>query len=238
MLREGYITEREAPGLNVAVLQLSKKGFDVIKFDLGEVREKRFSPQSVAHDYVSAAFQLGDFIHGEYKPEFLTEQEHQCMDDSLLPPWVPKARDHIPDGFTRLQVSGRADLVVAIEVELNLKPWLRYDKAAHYFDMSPVKIDVVFWLCDGMKIAQDIYKRLLSLKLKAIDIHAIVLLDDFRMMGWQAPIRSGQHKGKSVREIYGTKAVQKPCKTDTKAVQNESSEIFFPVKKTAFLSKR
>lgn len=237
MLREGYITEREAPGLDVAVFQLSKKGFDVIKFDLGEIREKRFYPQSVSHDYVSAAFQLGDFIHGANQVEFLTEQEHQCTDDSLLPSWVPKAREHIPDGFTRFQVSGR-ELVVAIEVELNLKPWLRYDKAAHYFDMSPVQIDVVFWLCDGMKLAQEIYKRLLRLKLKRIDIHAIVLLDDFRATGWQAPIRSGQHKGKSVRDFYGTNTVKNACKTNTKAMQNSSSEIFFPVKKTAFISKR
>lgn len=238
MLREGYISEREALGLAVPVLQLSKKGFDVIKFDLGEVREKRFSPQSVTHDYMAAAFQLGDLIHADHADvEFLTEQEHQCTDDSLLPAWVPKSRDHIPDGFTRLH-GPSGELIVAIEVELNLKPWLRYDKAAHYFDMSPLKIDVVFWLCDGMKLAQDIYQRLLRLKLKRIEMHAIVLLDDFRSMGWQAPIRSGQNKGKSVRDVYDTKGVQNPYKTNTKAVQNMGQEIFFPVKKTAFISKR
>lgn len=238
MFREAYLVEREVQGFDVPVFQLSKKGFDVIKFDLGELREKRFAPQSVAHDYVSAAFQLGDFIHGNHSAELLTEQEHQCTDDSLLPAWVPKSREHIPDGFTRLGLPGGGEVVVAIEVELNLKPWIRYDKAAHYFDMSPTKIDVVFWLCNGMKLAQEIYKRLLGLNLRKIEIHSIVLLDDFRSQGWQAPIRSGQFKGKTVREVYGTKSAQKPYKTHTKAVQNGNSEIFFPVKKTAFLSQR
>ncbi len=89
----------------------------------------------------------------------MTEQELQCTDDSLLPPWVPKSRSHIPDGLTQIK-SGKDSAVIAFEVELNLKPMLRYDKAGYYFDAGLSKFDVVVWACANDWIAKEIATEL------------------------------------------------------------------------------
>ena len=60
LLREGHIVERGGVGLKTSVIQLAKKGFDYIRYDLGELRENRFVAQSVTHDYWATAFQAFD----------------------------------------------------------------------------------------------------------------------------------------------------------------------------------
>lgn len=233
LIGERYIIERDGPGLTCVVLQLSKKGFEFLKSELGELRENRFAAQSVTHDYWATVVQLGDFVFGVPKEvKFFTEQQLQCADDSLLPEWVPKSRSHVPDGMTYVE-RANSKKVVAFEIELNLKPLLRYDKAGYYFDAGFSKFDVVLWVCANKWILNEIKNRLSGLKLRNLDIHQFVLASDVRLNGWDAQIANGTFAGTSIREIFDCNPSVKPQESLRKASGTAMSEIFFPVAKSA-----
>ena len=237
LVAEGYVIERGSAELEFSVLQLSKKGFEYIKFDLGFLRENRYAAQSVAHDFWATAFQLGELaLTPSSDIEFFTEQELQCTDDSLLPDWVPRSREHFPDGFTRIK-NVHADSVFAIEVDLNLKPQLRYVKSGYYFDGLDSKTDVVFWLCDGLRLMERICEFLNSAKLRRAEIHHFVLLDDFKRLGWQAVVRSGREQNKTVRDIYLQRSPQGLSKEPASTRQCDLKEIFLSNKKSPWVSK-
>jgi hypothetical protein len=220
------------------VLQLSKKGFEHIFYDLGELREKRFAAQAVTHDYWATAFHIGEFVYGG--PEDVTlfsEQQLQCTDTGYLPDWVPKSRSHIPDGLTLIK-NGDARTVFATEIELNPKPMLRYDKAGYYFDGGLSKDDVVFWICGEERIARVIHERLSSLRLRNLDIHQFLLTSEFKQYAWDARIERGSLKGKSVLEIYESKSGLNLVENRSKMGRTSLSKIFFPRGKSPQLSKR
>lgn len=237
LIAEGYIIERDGPNLDFSVLQLSKKGFEYLKHDLGFLKENRFAAQSVSHDYWATAFQIGEFaIFPSPDAEFFTEQELQCTEDSLLPEWVPRSREHFPDGFTRIK-NEQFDSVFAIEVDLNLKPPLRYVKSGYYYDGLDSKTDVVFWLCDGKNLMERIVECLNSAKLRRVEIHHFVLLEDFKKLGWQAPVRSGREQNKTIHDIYLQRGPQGLPKEPPRAIQVELQEIFLSKKKSPWVSK-
>jgi hypothetical protein len=237
LLHEGYLIERYGTNLEIDTLQLTKKGFEYIMYDLGVLKQNRFAAQSVTHDYWAMAFQLGEFaINPCPNVELFTEQELQCTDDSILPDWVPKSRDHFPDGFTRIK-NENAESVFALEVELNLKPSLRYTKAAYYFDGLDSRTDVVFWLCDGEWLMERIFKDLSALRLRRMEVHHFLLLEDFLEIGWNAKLRSGREINKSVREVYSSRIPQTFTKEVPKSSQNGLGELFFTDKKSPGVSK-
>lgn len=232
LIHDGYLVERDGADLEVCVLQLTKKSFLHIKYDLPFLKEDRFSAQSVTHDYLATAFQFGEFaLSPSQDVEFFTEQEIQCSDDSLLPDWMPSSRDHVPDGLTRIK-NEKSESVFAFEMELNLKPWLRYTKAGNYFDGIDSKIDVVFWICGDIGLMKNIFDHLLGLRLRRMEIHHFVLLDDFKKDGWNCLTRSGREKNKSVRDMY----LQRSHKIAEKLPQNpqltEMQELFFSKRKS------
>lgn len=236
-MREGYIADRGVNGTGVTVVQLTKKGFDQIKHDLGELKELRFNPQSVTHDYWATAFQIGPFVHDKNGSiNFVTEQEIQTSHESLLPPWIPKSREHIPDGFTFIKDASNGKKF-AIEVDINLKPGLRYDKAAYYFDVEESQIDVVFWLCGSFSIAESIFERLLKAKLQRLKIHHFFLTDDYLNHGWNAVARSGHFKDKTLREIYLSNGYQTPIKELSRPWSGKDRQIFFAKEKSPLIKK-
>jgi hypothetical protein len=237
LLREGYIIDRGCDDPDIDVLQLSKKGFEYVYYDLGELREKRFAPQSVTHDYWATMFQIGEFVYDVPDGvKLYSEQQLQCADDSLLPEWVPKSRSHIPDGFTLIE-NGSERAVFATEIELNLKPMLRYDKAGYYFDAALSKVDVVFWVCAETWISRSIFDRLAGLKLRNIEIHQFLLTSDFQTLGWDAIVERGTLRGKSLREIYRSKTGLKPIEEGSNTGLTGFSKIFFPRGKSPQISK-
>lgn len=238
LLREGYIVERGGIELKCPVIQLAKKGYEYIQFDLGELREKRFVAQSVTHDYWATVFQIGEFILGlPDNVKFFTEQEIQCTDDTLLPEWVPKSRSHIPDGLT-LVTDGENRAVFAIEIDLNLKPLLRYDKAGYYFDAGLSKVDVVLWLCATKWIASEIESRLSGLKLRNPGIHQFLQTADYAKLGWDAAVESGSLKGRTIREIYLSKGYKTPLETPSNTYRTVMPKIFFPNGKSPQFTRR
>ncbi len=237
LIAEGYLTERDGSDIDFSVLQLTKKGFDYLKYDLGYLKEERFAAQSVSHDYLATAFQLGEFaIYPNPDVEFFTEQEVQCSEDSLLPDWMPTSKDHVPDGFTRIK-NEKVESVFAFEMELNLKPFLRYTKAAHYFDGLDSKIDVVFWICDGVRLMERIFEHLLSLKLRRMEIHHFVLLGDFKNLGWDCLTRSGREKNRKIRDLYLQRLPQGLPEGPQRPGQGELQKLVFSKKKSPWVSR-
>lgn len=232
LLSEGYISEHSVVGTPVSVLQLTKKGFLEVVYDLGSLKEKRFNPQSITHDYWATAFQLSPFMERSTTGvSFICEQELQALEAASLPEWIPDSRDHVPDGFTCIK-NGENESHIAIEVELNLKPLLRYDKAAYYFNALESPIDMVFWLCGNISLAEAIFDRLAKANLRDPYVHHFFLTEDFRSLGWQAPARSGHFRNKSIHEILIAKGWQCPSSKIAKQWQGEISEIFFPKAKS------
>ena len=204
---------------------------------MGELRQLRFAAQSVDHDYITSAFHIGEFIHGLPKGvKLFTEQQLQAVDTSLLPAWTPKSCDHVPDGYIHFEEDA-VKMTVAIEVELNYKSTLRYQKMGFYFDLSHEKVDVVIWLCDGIALAQFISDRLFHCKLRNFEVHNFILLSDFISCGWDAVSRAGGAKGKSIKEIYLPKGHQNPGQSLVKPWVNETKDIFFDFRKSPKLSK-
>ena len=236
LVKEGYLVEREVSRLGMDVIQLSKKGFDCIKFDMSEMRQLRFAAQSVDHDYITSVFQLGEFVHGVPKGvELLTEQQLQAVDTTLLPSWTPKSYDHIPDGYIHFE-AGEIKKTIAIEVELNYKSPIRYLKMGHYFDMNHEKVDVVLWLCDRVALAQFISDQLYRSNLRNFEVHNFVLLSDFRSLGWDAQSRSGSAKGQSIKEIYLANGYQNPVQSLVNPWSEKTKNVFFNFRKSPNIS--
>lgn len=237
LIGEGYIIDVVGDGFNFQVLQLTKKGFGLIQYDLGELKELRFNPQSVAHDYWATAVQLGCFLQAPSNiVTHVTEQEIQSFETDLLPSWAPKSRDHIPDGLFQVGIGENA-VRIGLEVDLNLKSFLRYDRAAYYFDGIDSKIDVVIWICGNLNIAQSIYSRLQKARLSRLDIHHFFITDDFKILGWNAKARAGQFSKKSIQEILLWKTPGNPMERAWKSYGKEDKEILFPTLKTPFKKK-
>ena len=235
LIHEGYIIEAAGDGLSFHVLQLTKKGFNLVQHDLGELKELRFNPQSVAHDYWATAFQLGSC--SDIPTDLLThitEQEIQSLVPDILPAWAPVTRNHVPDGLFQIRNDNNESLHCALEVDINLKSLLRYDKAAYYFDGADCKIDVVFWLCGNLNIAESIYSRLQNAKLRRFDIHHFFVTDDFKYNGCHAEARSGQFAGKKIHDILTKKGRGNPEEDAEKTRGKEYLEILFPKLKTPF----
>ncbi|MFP5458380.1 MAG: hypothetical protein ACLGG7_06580 [Bacteriovoracia bacterium] len=237
LLREGYISEHSVLGTKVRVLQLTKKGFSQIRYELGDLKELRFNPQSVTHDYWATVFQLGPFAPDLLdNTSFITEQEVQAFESGVLPDWISESRDHIPDGFTWLKGDSE-DTRIALEIEVNLKSPLKYTKTAYYFDVFDSPIDMIFWLCGNLSIAKFIFDLLLKAKLHNLDRHHFFLMEDFKKLGWKAPARSGQFKDKTIQEILTARCWQDRDKMAARQWQGFASEIFFPKTKSPWKKK-
>jgi len=173
-----------------AVWQLTKKGFDMIVSDIGEISEKRYKPHSVSHDAWVLAFHLGEFVHGiPDDVTICTEQQFRSFDKSLLPIWLPKDKSHVPDGFTRTTF-GKKPILYGIEMELHAKPIERYDDVFNYYD-DEKKIDEILWVVSSSYIRERMIERLYMIDVRRRDIHNFLLLEDFKTNGWGARIQQG-----------------------------------------------
>ena len=229
--REGYLTEASAARLPLIAWVLTKKGFDYWASGNESLAQKRYLPQSLAHDYYASAFHLGDFVSGMPRDvTFVTEQEIQCAHETQLPTWLPACRMHIPDGYTRMH-DGSSARLFAIEVELNLKPSHRYDAMASYLDRH-LEIDDVLWLCASGTIAERIRQRIMGVRPRRPEINNFVLLEDFKNRGWQAQVVHGRHKDLTVSEAILQKSIQNPLNATANTPQIQLNQIFFSAAKS------
>lgn len=225
LLKEGYISETSDQLLQMSVWTLTKKGFNYLHGGSEALSQKRFKPQSVAHDYWALNFHLGDFVFGASENvQLISEQELSSSVPESLPNWVPYARDHIPDGYTFIEYDKKKTLM-AFETEINAKSSARYEEMIRFLDAHD-QIDYVFWLCMDDQIIERITQQIVSIPRQKKSKHNFIRFADFQKMGWDAPILWGSKAKSSISEVMGQYGVNIPVNKGAKPGQHRATEIF------------
>jgi predicted transcriptional regulator len=117
----GLLESRHHPTQEFHVWCLSLEGFELIKCELGELKEDGYQSENHPHDRLVQAFQLGEWsTHRFHQVKFFTEQDLRRRDRDDYPDWVPRTEQHRPDGYTRFEIDQRS-WTFAYEVELSIK---------------------------------------------------------------------------------------------------------------------
>lgn len=221
---EGYIHDIADSHLQLSLFTLTKKGFQVISGGLNEQNQKRFQPQSVAHDYWATAFHLGEFVHGmPDNVELFSEQEINASETDCFPDWLPKSKVHIPDGYTLIKKPGIE--VLAIEVELSQKTMARYEEMIGFLDRQD-EISRALWLCASERLIEKISQKIVSQKRIRPNMHNFVLLENFQKHGWQCPILWGDKTDATVRSVMGQDLRQTPGNMLLTSQKHLTHEVF------------
>jgi hypothetical protein len=196
LYREGYIKEVSDSKVSIALWTLTKKGFSYINDGSMGLVQKRYQPQALSHDYWATVFHLGEFLLNQPSHvELVSEQEFTAKEIADLPKWLPQSKEHIPDGFTRIQ-NATENCVVAFEIELSTKSRSRYEEMIRYLDQN-AEINWVCWLCENDKIIETITKQVFAVRRQRPYFHHFVLLKDVQKLGWNAPFLWGELIGKT-----------------------------------------
>lgn len=222
---EGYIKIVSIAENSIPLFTITKKGFQYLNDGSMELVQKRYQPQALLHDYWTTVFHLGEFIlRASPHVELVSEQEFTAKELADLPEWLPRTKDHIPDGFTRI-VTSNGPQVVAFEVELSTKSDSRYQEMIRYLDINE-SINWVFWLCANRKIIQKITQQIVEVKRRRPMIHNFVLLDDVRNKGWAAPFLWGYLEKTTPGDFFAQQPGQQALNIPLTTYQPAAMAIF------------
>lgn len=225
LLLEGYLKEVVDAGIDIPLWTLTKKGFNYINGGSEALRENRYQPQSVSHDYWGSAFHLGDYIFGiPNNVEMTSEQELNAITSENLPRWLPVERQHIPDGYTSIKMDDKK-IVLAFEMELSAKTMARYEDMIRFLDQQD-SIELVFWLCANDYLIERITTQIVELPRRRKTKHNFLRFKDFQTMGWRSPIVWGSKTNHTLREIMGQYGVNTLGNTPSIRGQPEAIEVF------------
>lgn len=223
--KAGYTKEIVEKGLNVTLWALTRKGFDYLFGSSDELAQHRYQVQSVSHDFWASAFHLGDFLYGVPRNvQLVSEQELTAKHDEARFFWVPKSREHLPDGYTAIFTPEKT-VVMAFETEISVKTSARYEEMIHFLDKTE-SIDLVFWLCHEESLISFITQRILKLSRQRSSMHNFILLEDFQKLGWGAPILWGSKAKKTLREVMVNFGVNTPVNTSVTTGLPEPITVF------------
>jgi hypothetical protein len=181
---------------------VTKKGFEVATEDFPYEIKKYYKPVSIAHDYLVAAFHIGEWVKPLDGVSRISEQELRANHCEFYPDLgIPQMDGRRPDGYFKINQPNTRS-TIAIEVELNQNDSDIYAQiAANYGHCD--QIDKVLWLVayKGLahKIQDEFQERLDDYPRK----HNFITFKDFKKMGWQSPFILGPDQGKIVRELLG-----------------------------------
>jgi hypothetical protein len=180
---------------------ITRKGFDVIKEFLGELKECGYKSETPCHDYLAGRFHLGDFAASKPRcVDFVTEQMLRRYDPYTLPSWLDPGMNRRPDGYTAISKAPRP-IVIAIEFERTPKDKYVYSDIAIQYGYSNF-IDYVLWLVPTRSQIARIDQLMAEHGSSRPKKHQFVLLDDFLQFGWGASVIHGSQMGKSVRQFF------------------------------------
>lgn len=180
---------------------ITRKGFDVIKEFLGELKECGYKSETPCHDYLAGRFHLGDFAASKPRcVDFVTEQMLRRCDPYTFPSWLDPSMNRRPDGYTAISKAPRP-VVIAIEFERTPKDKYAYSDIAIQYAYSNF-IDYVLWLVPTRSQIARIDQLMAEHGASRPRKHQFVLLDDFLQFGWGASVIAGSHSGKSVRQFF------------------------------------
>lgn len=174
---------------------IKKKGFDYILPHLGDLQSKGFKSTNYPHDFIATAFHLGEWLTAQPdNSQTYSEQQLRCYTQDLWPSWVPSSILHRPDGYSAYQ-SGDKRIVIAFETELSLKAKKRYESIFAFYESQP-SINYVFWLIDSRATLNALLGVIQKCQVHDWSKHQFLLLSDFKLKGWLAPIIEGSFIGK------------------------------------------
>lgn len=200
----GYIVVRADESLRNHFWTLGKKGYQIIRDELPELREEGYLSESPRHDLLVNAMHIGEWL--VIAPEharLYTEQQLRRVAVSARPAWIPRSDHHRPDGYwgVREETSIR---VTALEVELHQKRRDFYESIAHFYQ-DETRIGNVLWLVANRGLAKSIYSILSETGPTRSHIHDFVDLHGFEASGWQAKVILGTHTGKPLGMLIDKK---------------------------------
>lgn len=200
--RAGFIRLRTDVTGNFFVWTLDKKGYEAIRSRLPVLREDGYLSENLRHDLIVSGIHLGDGIFGHIQEiELWSEQELRRIDLSFFPSWVPRSKRHRPDGYWRL-VDSTGQKLIALEVELSLKPDTTYELTARFYD-DHTEINEIIWVVPRPNMAQKIHALMEKASRRGYK-HSFVLLDSVISLGWQAPVIHGHRFNSSIADILET----------------------------------
>ena len=183
----GFIISQNDYAGNFSVWTLSKQGFLIVKNKLSELSDDSFSSDNFEHDRLVQAFHLGEWATHQFPvAEFFTRQEIQRIDVMDYPDWVPKSKEHQPDGYTKISSADKTRLF-AFEVELFAKRDSKYEAILQFYKHVR-SINRVYWLVDSPRAQEQILKAKAAVNDESFNYHVFVDLADFKKNGWDAVI--------------------------------------------------
>jgi hypothetical protein len=183
----GFITSQFDWEGQFFVWFLTSKGFSVIKKNLEDLIEDGFLSENHNHDRLVQAFHLGEWATFQNPCVlFWTEQEMRRFDVADYPDWVPKSKEHRPDGYTRI-MGNKKPYTLAFEVELSTKRITKYETTMQFYKHTR-QIDRVYWLINSEYTKEQILKAKACVSDESFNYHVFVDLEDFKQKGWDAMI--------------------------------------------------
>ncbi len=182
-----FIKTEDTLEQNFSSWVLTDKGFESIMGSLGDLAEEGYKSENHWHDRNVLAFQLGEWATHQFPiVSFFTEQEMRRRPVECYPPWVPKTKDHRPDGYTRIKTSD-GDVVLASEVELWPKALSTYETTIRFYKLMR-GIHRVYWLVGRESVMEQIIRARDCTKEKLENLHVFVELEDYLRNGWEAKV--------------------------------------------------
>lgn len=204
----GFIQIKTAEDGHHPVWMLDKKGFQVIKTLLPELKEEGFKSENIVHDLFCSAAHLGEFTLETPKTvQFITEQQLRRYHLEDLPAWVPSPEAHRPDGYWRFE-NEQGATTVSLELERSRKSSSALEKLINFYSEFS-KNFYVLWIVNGLGLQKRLI-HCLEKKSSASRIHNIIQLKDFLKKGWASSILYGPHIKFSFAEFIYDKARAKP----------------------------
>lgn len=196
--------------------QLTDKGFETIREDLGELKEEGFLSENHWHDCNVLAFQLGEWSTLRFPVvTHFTEQELRRRSRDYYPEWVPNTGEHRADGYTRIEGAKKA-WVLAYEVELWAKSTAIYESLIRYYRMHR-GLDLVYWLIGDPEVKKQILRAKTCVRDPEDNYHLFVDIGQYQAKGWDAPVTNSRSEtlftirentrgllGDHYRELLGT----------------------------------
>ncbi len=182
------------------VCTLDQRGFDAIREELPQLKEEGYKSEFMAHDLLVSAFHLGNWLVEKPKEAVLfSEQQLRRYEPEFYPDWVPKSEIHRPDGYSRVPLEGELS-TVAIEVELTHKRDSDYTRVAEFYGHYR-NIKKVLWLVPRESMAAGLDEKLRSASRRTESPHNFILLEQFRLLGWESHISIGPDQGKTLSNM-------------------------------------
>jgi hypothetical protein len=176
---------------------LTRAGFNLIKPYLPVLKDEGFKSEALEHDYLCSALQRGPWISKLPEDVILcSEQELRRFKSDHYPQNIPDSEVHRADGYSIIPIKKESQ-VIAFEVELNSKNKSDYRVVAKFYERQSHVFRVI-WLVESLSFAKWIQKIICDATPENYLAHDFILLNDYKNLGWNAPIILGYEQGETL----------------------------------------